>query len=224
MIEQVDRAVERFIRTRTPLPEETAALSFDTPDAEWSAARTRPTLSVFLWRINRSPVAPRAGIEQRLDEDGSRQRRPKTPVVDLHYIITAWAMEPFDEHQLLGSLLACVLAYPNLPEDVLPAPLASKRLGLSLSPHDFVVPGEIWQALGGAPRPAVLVQVALPFEVFAWHDVAREAERVEMPVRPMSRVTEPTKREERPVGVVRKRANGAMVLEGHQEPTAPVDS
>lgn len=216
MIEHVDRAVERFIRTQTPLPEGTAAISFDTPDATWSAARTRPTLSLFLWRIARSPTAPRSGLEQRLDNSGRHERRPKTPVVDLHYLITAWAAETRDEHELLGALLACVLAHSRLPDDVLGGPLAGKRCGIGLSPHEMVVPGEIWQALGGAPRPAVLAQVTLPFEVFDWNRAGPPTERIELPLTAITH--KPVPEDDTEPVIVRRRVNGSMVLEGRVDP------
>ena len=46
-----------------------------------------------------------------------------SPVVDLHYLITAWAAEQRDEHQLLGSVVEWVLSHPKLPPETLPEPL-----------------------------------------------------------------------------------------------------
>lgn len=212
MIEHVDRAVERFFRTRAPLEESAVAVSFATPDREWSAARSRPTVDVFLWDVSRSPKALRAGMEQRVDDAGARQRRPTTPVVDLHYVVSAWASEPRDEHQLLGSLLECVLAHPRLPEDVLDGPLAGVRCGLDLAPPGTRAPGELWGAFAGGPRPVLHVAVNLPFEVFRWLETAPPADTVEVGVTPR-RLVPAGPDDDAPV-LVRRRRDGAVVMEG----------
>lgn len=219
MIEHVDRAVERFFRAKTPLPETSVAVSFETPDRAWGSARTRPTVSVFLWEIVRNPRALRSGMEQRVDESGAKQRRPITPVVDLHYLITAWASEPRDEHQLLGGILSTILAHNRMPDDVLPEPLAGKRCGLSLAPWDMRVPGEMWTSLGGAPRAAIQLEVSLPLDVFAWRDVAPPAEQIGAKV---DRVpAPPPKREDEDIVVTRRRVNGMLVMEGRPAERGP---
>jgi hypothetical protein len=215
MIEHVDRAIERFFRANTPLPENAAAISFETPDRTWGAARTRPTVNMFLSQVSRS-ARTRTGMQQRVDDSGARQRRPITPIVDLRYVITAWATEPRDEHQLLGALLSCVLANPFLPDDALPEALSGTRLGLSLAPAEARSAGEFWNSLGGAPRAALQIDVTLPLEVFAWRDVAAPAEAIELSTvhqaRPVARVMS-VEEEHR---FTRRRVNGgAMLLEGH---------
>lgn len=219
MIEQVDRAVERFFRTRASLEEAAVAISFDTPDKDWSSARTRPTVSIFLWEINRSPKALRTGMEQRVDGQGARQRRPPTPIVDLHYVVSAWASEPRDEHQLLGALLEAVLAHPRLPDDVLPGSLAGSRLGLELAPAGTRPPSEVWGAFGGGSRAALNLAVSLPLEVFAWRDTAPEADSIHVGVGAKPAPAAPVRSE--PV-TTRRRQNGALVAEGRREarPTA----
>lgn len=220
MIEHVDRAVERFFQTRASLQEASVAISFETPDRDFEAGRTRPTVSVFLWEIGRSPKTLRSGMEQRVDESGARQRRPVTPIVDLCYVVTAWANEPRDEHQLLGSLLQSVLAHSRLPDDVLPEALAGMRCGLSLAPAGTRAPGELWTAFGSGPRPAIYLEVSLPLEVFAWREVAAPAETIELGVGPRPAAATPEPDPDAP-SFTRRRANGALLMEGHAERRGP---
>ena len=219
MIEHVDRAIERFLREKVPLEEAAVAISFDTPDREWSTARTRPTVNAYLWEISRSAKGLRTGMELRVDDRGARQRRPMTPIVDLHYVVSAWASERRDEHQLLGSLLECVLAHPRLPDDVLAEPLAGTRCGLDLAAAGTRPPSEVWNAFGGGPRPALQVTVSLPLEVFRWQAVAPEAEVVQAGVVPRH-APAAVASEETPV-LTRRRQNGAVVMEGHSERRNP---
>lgn len=218
MIQLVDRALERFLRGRVPLAESAVDVSFDPPDRTWGASLTRPTVNVFLWEVARNPAYLRAGMQQRTLPEGTVERRPATPVVDLHYLVTAWATEHADEHQLLGSILSTVLAHRHLPESLLPDSLAGARVGINLAPYEKRVPGEFWSALDGRLKPGLQLELNLPVEVFDWQPAAAPAERVE--VRP-ERLRGPVPSKSTPPGgpaLRRTRAGGAVVMEGRPEP------
>lgn len=220
MIHHVDRAVERFLRRAVPLAETTVDMSFDAPDRTWGAALTRPTVNVFLWETTRNPAYQQTGMEQRVATSGAVERRPATPVVDLHYLVTAWATELADEHQLLGAVLGCVLGHSRLPEEDLPDPLAGMRLGLSLAAADKRVPGEFWSALDGRLKPGIQLEVNLPVEVFAWVATAPPAEQVHLQVARHGRdagTGAPGGDGAAPV-LRRTRSGGALVMEGRANP------
>jgi hypothetical protein len=186
VIQVVDRALEEFLRGRVPLSPHAVDISFQAPDKTWGAALTRPTVNVFLWDVNRHSGYAKTGLQQRVNPAGKVERRPANPVVDLGYLVTAWATERRDEHELLGSVLACVLAHRALPEDFLSPPLSGLRIRLSLAPADRRVPGEFWSALEGRLKPGLQLQVALPMDVFAWQPTATPAEEVGVTVGPKS--------------------------------------
>jgi hypothetical protein len=134
------------------------------------------------------------------------------PIVDLHYLMTAWATEVEDEHRLLGSVLECVLAHTQLPDDVLPAALAGCRCGLGLAPADTRVPGEFWSALGGRLKPGLQLVITLPVDVFEWRPTATPAESVAVS---MDRHAPPADAGRAPdFSGRRRRTNGALVMEG----------
>jgi hypothetical protein len=182
VIQVVDRALEEFLRERVPLSAHAVDISFQAPDKTWGAALTRPTVNVFLWDVNRHSGYAKTGLQERVNPDGNVERRPANPVVDLGYLVTAWATERRDEHELLGSVLECVLAHRALPEEFLPERLKGARCRLSLAPADRRVPGEFWSALDGRLKPGLQLQVALPIEVFAWQPTAPPMEQVELAV------------------------------------------
>lgn len=225
MIQLVDRAVERLLRRSAALAENQVDISFDAPDRTWGAARTRPTVNVFLWEVTRNPAYLQAGMQLARDPDSNIAvaRRPKTPVVDLHYMITAWTAEKSDEHQLLGAILDCVLQHNRLPDDLLPEPLAGKMCRLGLAPYDKRPPGEFWSALDGRLRPGVQVEVTVPFEVFGWETLAAPPASVvasagRVPATPTSPAEGPS------APLSRRRANGAMVMEGRPEDFETADA
>ena len=121
-------------------------------------------------------------MQQRVNPAGNIERRPVNPVVDLGYLVTAWATERRDEHELLGSVLECVLSHRSLPEEFLPERFSGARCGLSLAGADRRVPGDFWSALEGRLKPGLQLQVALPIEVFEWQPTARPAEQLELTV------------------------------------------
>jgi hypothetical protein len=219
VIQHVDRALERLLRLSPALGESLVDISFDAPDRTWGAARTRPTVNAFLWEISRNPMYRSAGVQLLRDVDSGAVvgRRPVTPVVDLHYMLTAWTTEKRDEHQLLGALVECVLAHQELPDGVLPEPLAGKKCRLQLAPHEKRPPGEFWSALDGRLRPGVQLEISIPLEVFSWTPMAPPPTSVAVSA---SRLPEPVGPPDEPgrAGLARRRANGAVVMEGRTAP------
>jgi hypothetical protein len=225
VIHVVDRALEEFLRIRVPLSSHAVDISFQAPDKTWGAGLTRPTVNVFLWDVSRHAGYLKTGMEVRRTEAGATERRRTNPVVDLGYLVTTWATERRDEHELLGSILECLLAHPAVPKEFLPERFANARCGLSLGPPERRMPGEFWSALEGRLRPGLQVQVALPVAVFEWQGTAKPAEQLDLAARPVprggARKTRLTAGAERDTGegtgdagLTRRRRNGALVMEG----------
>lgn len=213
MIQLVDRAVEQFLRQAVPLPENAVDVSFDAPDRTWGAAITRPTVNIFLWEVTRNPAFAQAGLLQRRGADGRVERRPSSPVVDLHYLITAWAAEQRDEHELLGSILSCVLAHSVLPTEALPEQLAATSwITVSLASHEKRAPGEFWSALDGRLKPGLELELSLPLDVFTWEPTAAPAESIGVGLSPMPAPPKPAADSAPPLR--RLRSNGKLVMEG----------
>jgi hypothetical protein len=266
VIEQVDTAIERFLRDVVGLRAEQVDVAFHAPEPERIASLTRPTIVCFLWRIARDATSARSGVETR-DEDGQAQHRAPTPFIALRYLLTAWTREVRDEHALLGSVLTAVLAHRRLPESVMPASLRGLRCPLSVAEDSQPLPPSLWEP--GKPRPGLDLLVGVPADVGLWVDRAVPAESVVLSVldrhraggdgpRPRRRTESPAaapgdrRRREQggdPAGAAdvgpavggtdegqatstqdadpplrRRRAGGALVMEGRlrrTEPTAP---
>ena len=87
-----------------PLPVEVGDVSFEPPSGNWSAQLSRITINLFLFGVGRSGQPPRPAANRIVD--GRQQRRPPIPMLELNYLVTAWAGVVNDEHQLIGELLA----------------------------------------------------------------------------------------------------------------------
>ena len=218
LIQFIDEAVEAHLRREVPLPESSVDISFAAPDRAWGAAVTRPTVNIFLWDIRRNTTRTTAGMAQQ-GADGQVERRPTNPVIDLRYVVTAWAAEHRDEHQLLGSVLTCILAHSSVAPDILPPQLpTTSSLSLGLASEEARVTGEFWSSLDGRLKPGLQVVVSIPLDIFGWvaagpptASVGVAAQRMRQPppdlgkARPTS-VYEPALR--------RRRSSGALTMEG----------
>lgn len=210
MIHTVDQAVESFLRRAVPLPEASVDVAFDAPDRTWGAGLTRPTVNVFLWQVGRNPSVT-TGLDQRVGPDGGIERRRALPMVDLHYLVTSWATEVRDEHQLLGSVLEAVLAADHLAPDDLPERLTGAKCRIGLAAREPANPGELWNSLDGRLKPALQVIVTLPLAVFEWKPTATPAEEVGVVIgRPPGTPADDGRR----APMRRRRAGGALVMEG----------
>ena len=199
MIQFIDEAIETFLRRAVPLPETVADVSFAAPDRAWGAGVTRPTVNVFLWDISRNRALSSTGLGQQYTDGHQALRRPTDPVVDLRYLVTAWASEQRDEHQLLGAVLRCVLANSALRGSDLPRALAETPfVKLALASEETRVPGEFWSSLDGRLKPGLQVVVTLPVGAFEWVPAGPPATSVSLTAKPFANGATPQPKLEGP--------------------------
>lgn len=160
MLHLLDDSLDAFLRATGPLPPSDVDVSFEPPDADWSAGLSRPAVNLYLWRLRRSVAEASAGTEL-VEQDGARFRRGPRPRVELGYLVTTWATDARNAHQLLGRVLTAFLSTNELPAEFLQGPLANVRPApsLSLSKADDDPPSEFWVALGGRFQPGVELTV-----------------------------------------------------------------
>ena len=174
-ISAVDQGLERLLREGLPFPEHVGDVSFETPNDSWAATLSRLTVNVFLYQVERSSQPGRAPVV-RVGGDGAPgyQRRPQ-PMIELGYLVSAWAGSPRDEHQLLGDVVSLLAGTPTLPERVAPPTLNSTvtlSLGGTLGPRD------VWQGLGGKLRPCLLMSATVAADTWDWELQAPAVERL----------------------------------------------
>ena len=124
MVHALDECLELFLRARVPLGVRDIDVSFNAPDRTWSAGINRPTVNLFLHDVRRSSERMAAGRES-VDVEAGKIWRRALPRIEFRYLVTSWANDPHDEHQLLGALLVTLLGHDAVPKEFLPEGLAS---------------------------------------------------------------------------------------------------
>jgi hypothetical protein len=166
----IDEGLERLLRKQLPLPADAGDVSFAVPSIAWSDRLSRPTINLFLYEIKPS-TRPSASVVRRIDPDGRAQRRVPSPVLELNYLVSAWANSPLVEHQLLGEVVTRLSVQSTLP--------MKKAVGDGASPVQLIFGGdaenklrEVWTAAGGRLKASFSMSVVTATDAFPWTDQA----------------------------------------------------
>jgi hypothetical protein len=175
IIPTIDSGLEALLRAELPLPESIGDVSFESPSGNWSAQLNRITVNLFLFGVGRSSQQPRPAVDR--EQNGRAQRRPPVPMLELHYLVSAWAGVVRDEHQLLGDVLACLLPATALPAVHLPVPLDSP-VQMHIEPYDNSRAKDVWATVGGAIKPSFELVVTSVADSPAFADLPPRVERI----------------------------------------------
>jgi hypothetical protein len=94
---------------------------------------------------------------------------PNAVRLDVHYMLTAWAADPNDEHRLLGRTLMVLYRHHILPEEFLSGMLSipGHQVLLKVAQYDQRdIRREIWSMLDNEMRPIVDLTATLAIEPF----------------------------------------------------------
>lgn len=166
MIHEVDDVLRSLIRAEV-LEGGQIAVVFDAPTREWAAKVNAPMVNLYLYDIREDMRRRERGLHNEYDERGTVVARRRPPrYFKLSYLITAWTKRPEDEHRLLSSLLACLLAYEALPPERLAGTLAeigaAVPVSIALPPPEDRSFADVWSALGGELKPSLDLVVSVP--------------------------------------------------------------
>ncbi|MCW2540395.1 MAG: hypothetical protein JWN95_2120 [Frankiales bacterium] len=187
LIPAVEQGLERMLRAAIPIPDVVGDVSFDPPSRNWSAQLSRLTVNMFLFGIGRSPQPPRPTAE-RTNDAGRVERRAPLPMIQLNYLVSAWAGNVRDEHELLGDVLACFLTTQVLPAEYSPPDLPSS-VQIALAPSDHVRAKDVLSGVDGTLRASFEIVLTTALDGIAWHEAAPSVQRIEALAAPIPRAS-----------------------------------
>jgi hypothetical protein len=227
VIQLLDASVERFLRSVVPLPP-AVSISFATPDKLWGAANAGPTVNLFLWDVRRDVRQAHFGVQYETVDGQGVARRPD-PDVALRYLVTAWAGEPRDEHQLLGSVLRALLAHSSIPaEHVAPDLDIVGGVAIEVAAGEGK-PSDFWSSLDGQLKPGFELTVRFRVPLDPTLDlgppidgveisVARRSEPAVDPPAAVDAVADVATASGRTVGMQRRRRGQVITTQAVEQP------
>jgi hypothetical protein len=153
-----------------PIKNNEIDISFGQPTKEWSARLSRPTLNVFLHDVRENPSLRRDQNFSELERRPNSviQRRPPHRIA-MHYLVTAWATAPEDEHRMLARALLALLRFQELPIDLLPEGLQDQPspIPLKVAQADVLEkPSDFWSVVDNQQRPGITFSATLAFNPY----------------------------------------------------------
>ena len=176
LIPLIEQGLEKLVRAALPLPEQVGGVSFDPPSRTWAAQLSQITVSMFLFGIGRSAQPPRP-MPDRTGSDGQLQRRRPVPMVELNYLVSAWAGNVRDEHELLGDVLGCFLTHQALPAEFA-APALLSSVQIALAPNEIGRAKDVFSSVEGSMRACFEIVLTTALDTGAWADVAPRVQRI----------------------------------------------
>ncbi|MBI3960460.1 MAG: DUF4255 domain-containing protein [Chloroflexi bacterium] len=172
MFDDVDEALRRLLIEEIPIRSNEIEIAFDQPRREWSARLNRPTLNIFLHDVRENAQLRQSHVQRQQVDATRRQTALKRPEirVDLHYMLTAWASEPEDEHRLLARTLLAFLRHRELPVEFLPNSLRNqpRPVAVSVAQYDTTFnPTDLWGVMDNDLRPCLNCTVTLTLDPHA---------------------------------------------------------
>jgi len=169
MISDLDETMKQLLIKKGAFDPTEIDISFETPDREWSASISKPTVNVYLYDIRENHQLRSTEWVIEKDQNGMATRKKGPNQIDLSYLITVWTNDIEDEHRLLWHVLLILFRYPVIPEELLSGQLAGQKYPIKTTVAQpdglFKNPADFWGALDNQLKPSINYLVTLPLDL-----------------------------------------------------------
>jgi hypothetical protein len=166
VLDALDDALRQFLIAELPAQSNEIDIAFHQPKREWSARLSRPTLNLYLYNLRENNKLRQSQPFWEVEDNGNgtSARRRRAVRLDVHYMITAWATDPDDEHRLLARALMAFMRNPFLAERYLPHELQDQPSPVTLLAAQYEMldkPSDMWGVLDNEWRPVIPLLVTI---------------------------------------------------------------
>ena len=168
MLHDLDETIKQLLYRDGRINRDDVDIVFDQPTGDWAATLRGPTINLYLYDLRENLEkrnTSQAYVERTDDGRGVRRYAPRR--IDVSYLITVWARNPEDEHQLLWRVMRTLLPVTTIyPQDTIgavrdqPMPMPMR----AALPSDAVrnMP-DLWGVMENQLKPSInlLLTVAL---------------------------------------------------------------
>lgn len=168
MISDIDEAIKQLLIKKGAIDAAEIDISFETPDREWTASISKPTINIYLYDIRENHRLRGTEWEITKDENGNATKKKNASRIDITYLITAWTNDIVDEHRLLWHTLFTLFRFHKLPEDILSEQLLRMNYPIKAATAQpdglFSNPADFWSALDNEIKPSINYVVTIPMD------------------------------------------------------------
>jgi len=163
VIEDLDRSLERWLRSAVNLGQRSAEVSFEKPETEWSQRRATPLVNLYLYSLAPSESRNAASLRTVRTADGGYARQRDAPVMTARFLITVWSSDPAVEHDLLAKVAHLFTSSRGIPAEHMTPKIATLRPPpvLSTEPDPDITVAGLWQALDVPARLGTYLSVEM---------------------------------------------------------------
>ena len=167
MLTELHMALQRLIWEYGRISPDEVDISFEAPTRERIDRLVRPTVNLFLFDFVENTEMRQSSFPVTRTSDHAERRMPPRRV-DLRYMVSALTTEIEDEHRLLWRVLATLLKYAQIPDDLLPEEMRGGEIPLTTKTNQMDEGRrllDVWGGLGVSPHPAIYYVVTAPLDL-----------------------------------------------------------
>ncbi len=168
MLADLDDSISALLKAELPIKNGEIDIKFDQPKREWSARLTRPTINFYLYDVRENVTLRQHAWEKVPNGRPLMTGQKRMPFrFDCTYMLTVWANEPEDEHNLLAHTLLALLRFPIIRENYLVGQMQNQIFDIAarVGVHDKLTnPAEVWGSLDNELRPTIPYILTVPLD------------------------------------------------------------
>ena len=173
MFDEIDEVLRQLMIRELPIKNNEVDIAFNQPKKEWSARISRPTLNFYLYDVRENNKLRQQSPYIMTEPNGQKKNsvlQRRGPIrLDLHYMVTAWATEPDDEHRLLARTIMVLYRAPEIPQDLLSDALKELDVPISIKAAQYEnleKPSDLWSVMDNQMKPSIPCVVTMAVNPF----------------------------------------------------------
>jgi hypothetical protein len=169
MISDLDETIKQILIKKGQLGPPEVDITFGIPNRTWSASLSKPAVSIYLYDIREN--LDLRSMEWIVSRSGNNTATKKVNAkrINLTYLVTVWASNIEDQHNLLWRVMVTLYQYPTLSGDILVGQLSTQDYPITTRtapPEELIKnPADFWAALGNEISPSFNYIVTLPMDL-----------------------------------------------------------
>lgn len=112
MLQDIDKTLETILYERGNIARRDVDIAFDQPTGDWASRISRPTINCWCFDIRENLSLRAAGMRVEKNNNHAQKSFPARRM-DVTYLVSSWAREVEDEHNLLWRSLSTLKRIPH---------------------------------------------------------------------------------------------------------------